>query len=413
MRRFSQWICCLIAFCLCIFPAEADESGREEVREAFSTISDWTEGLFSEEPSCQSPYTAGALLPGAAEDALQYLNFLRALAGLPAVEYSDIYAMYSQHAAVLLSGLGYASHNPPQPEDMSGDFYHTAYTGASRGNIAVFGWSDDNLLRKGILYLLRDEGEANLPILGHRRWALSPCMGKTGFGFAIGANRESYAVMYAVDDSAVCEWSSIAWPAAGAFPAELLSADTPWSLSLNPEDYDLSASSPALTLTESSSGAEYRFDFSGYGESGYSTVSFEEYGSGPCLIFRPRLERYGIHAYEQNQTWRVEITGLVSPDGSCADLSYTVDMIALFPEHPAAVELSRWEASLAPGESLALSASVLPAYADDLSVTWRSTDETVAVVDETGLVTAVAPGQCEITATASNGVSDACTLTVE
>ena len=56
---------------------------------------------------------------------------------------------------------------------------------------------------------------------------------------------------------------------------------------------------------------------------------------------------------------------------------------------------------LLPGESQRLTASVLPLSVKDSSVTWSSSDETIAAVDENGTVTAVAEGKCTITA-ASN-----------
>ena len=61
---------------------------------------------------------------------------------------------------------------------------------------------------------------------------------------------------------------------------------------------------------------------------------------------------------------------------------------------------------------LQLTADVVPAYADDLRVNWTSSDPSVADVDWTGVVTARAPGSCEISATSSNGRSDVCAVTV-
>lgn len=54
-------------------------------------------------------------------------------------------------------------------------------------------------------------------------------------------------------------------------------------------------------------------------------------------------------------------------------------------------------------ETVQLSAEVLPTDADDTSVTWSSSDETVATVDNTGLVTAVDAGSAQIRATANDG----------
>ena len=64
------------------------------------------------------------------------------------------------------------------------------------------------------------------------------------------------------------------------------------------------------------------------------------------------------------------------------------------------------------GDTLQLTATVLPENTADKSVTWTSSDSTVATVDETGKVTAVANGTATITATTANGVKAAFTITV-
>ena len=64
------------------------------------------------------------------------------------------------------------------------------------------------------------------------------------------------------------------------------------------------------------------------------------------------------------------------------------------------------------GEASALTAVILPADASDKTLTWSSSDENVATVDENGNVTAVKAGNAVITATASNNVSGSCKLTV-
>ncbi len=57
---------------------------------------------------------------------------------------------------------------------------------------------------------------------------------------------------------------------------------------------------------------------------------------------------------------------------------------------------------MAVGQVCTLTAEVYPLTADQ-HVTWRSTNTAVATVDESGLVTAVGVGECEIIATASDG----------
>ena len=64
-------------------------------------------------------------------------------------------------------------------------------------------------------------------------------------------------------------------------------------------------------------------------------------------------------------------------------------------------------------QTVQLSATVTPDDATDKSVTWKSENEDVAIVSETGLVTAVSVGTAVITATNSTGQSASVTIIVE
>ncbi len=66
-----------------------------------------------------------------------------------------------------------------------------------------------------------------------------------------------------------------------------------------------------------------------------------------------------------------------------------------------------------PGDTVTIAATVTPSDATDPTLTWTSSDESVATVDEEGNVTAVGPGTATITATATNDVSADCEVTVE
>ena len=68
---------------------------------------------------------------------------------------------------------------------------------------------------------------------------------------------------------------------------------------------------------------------------------------------------------------------------------------------------------LYPNKTKQLKASVTPADADNQSITWESSDDDVATVSTTGLVTSVAPGTATITAKSVDGEYTAtCTVTV-
>lgn len=83
----------------------------------------------------------------------------------------------------------------------------------------------------------------------------------------------------------------------------------------------------------------------------------------------------------------------------------------VFTTEVTSVSLDATEATLAVGNTKTLVATVLPENATDKTVTWTSSDETVATVDENGKVTAVAEGTAIITATAGDK-SVTCTVTV-
>ena len=80
----------------------------------------------------------------------------------------------------------------------------------------------------------------------------------------------------------------------------------------------------------------------------------------------------------------------------------------------ASIELNQTSASATEGETLQLTATVMPEDATEKTVTWESSNEVVATVDQNGLVTAVAAGTATITATTidGSGLSASCEVTV-
>ena len=81
--------------------------------------------------------------------------------------------------------------------------------------------------------------------------------------------------------------------------------------------------------------------------------------------------------------------------------------------HVESVSLDRETAALEIGETLVLTATVLPANADDKSLTWKSSNPEIAEVDQNGNVTAISSGTVTITATTTDGGKVAgCEVTV-
>lgn len=81
--------------------------------------------------------------------------------------------------------------------------------------------------------------------------------------------------------------------------------------------------------------------------------------------------------------------------------------------YPAGLMTNLADTTLAPGRSVAFSATVMPATARIPSLRWESSDPSVATVDDFGTVTAVAEGDCEITCEAIlGGITRTATVTV-
>ena len=63
------------------------------------------------------------------------------------------------------------------------------------------------------------------------------------------------------------------------------------------------------------------------------------------------------------------------------------------------------------GETVQLTATVLPENATDKTIAWNTSDAEIATVDDNGLVTITGVGSAEVTVTATNGVSATCRVT--
>lgn len=120
----------------------------------------------------------------------------------------------------------------------------------------------------------------------------------------------------------------------------------------------------------------------------------------------------------------VSATGLVTAlkSGNCVITAAAVDgsgVTATCPvtvtENPVtSVTLNRSTATLKATETVQLSGSVLPANASNKNLVWTTSDENIATVSESGLVTAVAVGEVTITATSQStpDISATCRVSV-
>ena len=88
--------------------------------------------------------------------------------------------------------------------------------------------------------------------------------------------------------------------------------------------------------------------------------------------------------------------------------------VTVNPTLATSISLNQSNINLPVGSSQKLTATVLPAGASDKSVTWTSSDESIATVDANGNVTGITTGLATITATTNDGsnLSASCAMTV-
>lgn len=76
------------------------------------------------------------------------------------------------------------------------------------------------------------------------------------------------------------------------------------------------------------------------------------------------------------------------------------------------VEITPGVINMTEGETKQLTAKATPAEAEDKTITWTSSDNTVATVDKNGLVTAVKKGNADVVASSVNGIHGKSKVTV-
>ena len=277
-------------------------------------------GIYDIEPSF-SPYNAGTVKSDVLYDALDELNYIRRLIGVPAnVTLDSEMTRKAQHGAVLLDAINTITHTPGKPSDMAESFYELGYDATTHGNIA---WSSGGMtINYSNKMYMDDSDSSNISALGHRRWLMNPRMKRTGFGIS---ERRGFAVTYVIDE----EELSSSWPISDEYitwpvnkhphPLTYFDAGTAWSVTLNNEIFEAaSISSTSVILTRTSDGRTWNFN--GISSNGYFNIDTQGYATDQCIIFRPD----DVSGYSGGETWNVYISGLNRKDGISGNISYSV-----------------------------------------------------------------------------------------
>ncbi len=288
------------------------------------------EPVYLAEPSTKAPYSMGALSPAYLRTGLDYVNYVRALAGLAPVTLSELLCIRAQYGAVVLAAGDTLTHTPDKPADMEASFFRLGANTCAAANLSMrFLYQHDILLQSALRGHLDEDSALNRLDLGHRRWLLDPRMGQIGFGLATAQSGKHYITAPISDTSGTGPRpEAVFWPAAGQFPNSLFTPGTPWSVSLDPAVYALpDETALQVRVTRLSDGAVFSptvldnretLDSNGT----YLLVSGKQYGLGPCISFSIGREDLQREAYLGD--YLVEIYGLYSTEGLETHLTYTV-----------------------------------------------------------------------------------------
>ncbi len=160
--------------------------------------------------------------------------------------------------------------------------------------------------------MIADFQSENIATVMHRRWLLNPALGQE------------------TTNNAAYNYDYIAWPSSGNFPSDIFSADTPWSIILNPDKFktpDIYAIH--INVTRAIDGEKWHFAGDNYkaADSGkYFNVDVIETAKDSmnnCIIFRPN------DISEYLGSYNISISGLQYLDGRKVTLTYDVEFFNL------------------------------------------------------------------------------------
>ena len=292
---------------------------------------------FDRAPSVQATYCLGQLSGDFIRQNLECVNLFRYSAGLPSVSDSAEDNRSAQYGAVLLAGMNTLDHHPARPAGMDAAFYQKGCQALDAGNIGYLkyagGASENKKCADAVPTLIRnymnDTGSFNRSCLPHRRWLLYPGLQTVGVGCADSADGTMYQVLKVLGTRggvARVSYDFVAWPASGAFPAQMLSPGVPWSVSLNPGVFEIPSRADLTVTITRGDGRAWRLDASASAcsaDARFLLVDEQRYGLNNCILF----------AFAPGQTelyrgvYRVTVEGLTTLDGDAAMLDYEIRFV--------------------------------------------------------------------------------------
>ncbi len=145
---------------------------------------------------------------------------------------------------------------------------------------------------------------------------------------------------------------------------------------------------------------------------GQDDLKGDYYNNTKATLISGNTYNYNVKISDHNNERGKYIIDVYAYD---AEANYTKVQLSVFvPTYISGITLSKTSLSLKAGETTALTASIVPSDATEKDLVWKSSDESIATVDYSGTVTAIAAGKAIITAYAQDpsGKSASCEVTV-
>ncbi len=228
---------------------------------------------------------------------IRTVNYYRAMSGLPGNVTLDVgLSAKAQQAALMMSANSSLSHAPPT----TWACYSAAGADAAGHSNLALGASGPRTIG---LYM----ADGGIPSLGHRRWVLYPP--QTAIGTGDTSNANSLWVLGA-SGARPATPNSVAWPAAGFVPYQLIPSSIAWSFSMDGANF----ASTSVTVTKVGTGnvpvTRAVLDV-GYGD---NTISF--------------MPTTGVWPYATtgDTSFDVQINGVIL-NGATRNFSYRVTLI--------------------------------------------------------------------------------------
>lgn len=341
------------------------------------------EKVYDTEPQFTSlPLTAGKLNDKIAEGSLGYLNTIRYGAGLPLLKLSDELMAGAQAKAtytVFLSQGDYDvpnPHFPPKVDGISDEYYNLCQNGGAEN---LF-WGD----AISSIYKALDDGYGDPIYCGHRYNLLS-----SAADFGIGTTNDQGAHKFSGYQNVDCDF--VCWPSKGVTPTEALYRNAfQWTIRTTNKNYGFDIST-WVKVKLLNTGDEWIFDRNNprLHNSG-NTLSFSD--NSLSLSKGNVYEVTIMDCIDKNTNERTNYTyrsAIVSLGGAMKPIE--------------GVSISGKD-SLRLDEKISLKAKVNPDGAENIFVTWESSNPEIAEIDGFGVVTPKALGEVKIIAKSQDGV---------